>query len=120
MQIHIDTSQPLTDFDKFVLREILGATGEAPPEPEKKAPGTRTRKKAESAPETPPEPAETPVLDEDLLEQAIARATQLIRVEKKGAQVKAVLDEIGVEKVTKIDSTEKVQAFLVGLDKAGL
>lgn len=105
MQITIDTSLPLNDNERQVLRLLLGETSPAASEP---AAGTQ-------APATDEKPSEaTPVVSPDLLEQAVARGTELVRA-KKGAVLKKALAKIGAEKITAIDNDEDLRAFLAEL-----
>jgi len=129
MLITVDTSQPLSDLDRQVLQAVLAdtwpPTKEAPakaaPEaeepaekPAKKAPARRTRKTApdpepspESAPSAPSaESADEP--DEDAgptKEDALAAATKLLG-EGRMADVKGVLSNFGVKKVSDLKPSQ--------------
>lgn len=125
-QIILTLELPLSEGDKNILRSLAGdaqaspSPTEAPPAAEKPA---RARKaapaaeKAEKAPEEPtettPDGAEGPT--EELLDEAIARATHLIRKEKRGAEVKEALTKVGVEKVTHLTDDETIRRFLDAL-----
>lgn len=50
-----------------------------------------------------------------LLDEAISRATHLIRKEKRGAEVKQALTKVGVEKVTHLTDDETIRRFLDAL-----
>lgn len=72
------------------------------------------------APEEDERPSETPSVDAEeptvaLLDEAISRATHLIRKEKRGAEVKEALSKVGVEKVTHLTDDETIRRFLDAL-----
>lgn len=118
MRIEIDTSHPLSDADHRVLRALLP---DAPPAPPVGSPAnqeavadTDTPEKPRRAPrakkETAPE-AEENEIDQELLNKAIARATELLK-NKESALVKKALAAAGVERVSNLDSNEKIRKVL--------
>jgi hypothetical protein len=118
MQITIDTSN-LSELDKSMLAFLAGGdeTEEEPEEPAAPAPKTRSPK-AQPAPE--PEPEDEDLLggsdDSPTLEQAVARATQVVS-EGGTATVKAALASVGAKKVSEL-SADKVADFMAALDAA--
>lgn len=111
MHIAFNTDE-LSEMDLRVLRAVLGDDAPTPaPEKAQESPSPATKKAA--APKTPRKPAkaaEAPPVDEEtpsepqeeqdgpdeaLLAEAVERATHLIRVEKRGAEVKAALEKVG-------------------------
>lgn len=128
MQITITIETPLSDGDRAILHTLAGDALDVPvqatakkatPKASKATEGTKAPEQDEKPSETPPEVSETgdeeSGVDQELLDKAIKRATHLIRVEKRQAEVKAALTEVGVEKVTHLDDNAKIQAFLDSL-----
>ncbi len=121
-QIILTLELPLSEGDKNILRSLAGdaqaspSPTEAPPAAEKPARARKAAPAAEKAEEptekAPEEPTET---TEELLDEAIARATHLIRKEKRGAEVKEALTKVGVEKVTHLTDDETIRRFLDAL-----
>lgn len=111
MNITIDTSQPLTDTEKAILRILLGedsgvTINQTITETPKPAPKTRAKPKAEPAEETP---EETKVLTvEDVAKLAQSKMTSGHR-----EQVKAALDEVGVTKVRELEGTQIEQFYKI-------
>lgn len=113
MQItmHIDTATPR---DLEFLRAILNVASPSVSEP---AGGTEARPHSARISEAVREPAEAPSepaggpVDSDLLAEAVKKGTALIKA-KKGAKVRAALDDLGVEKITLLDNDDDVRAFL--------
>lgn len=124
-QIILTLELPLSEGDKNILRSLAGdaqaspSPTEAPPAAEKPARARKAVPAAEKAPEEPtetiPVPEETEGPTEELLDEAIARATHLIRKEKRGAEVKEALTKVGVEKVTHLTDDETIRRFLDAL-----
>lgn len=142
MHIQINTAE-LTDADRAVLLALAGVTEtpsgvllaeEAKPEtPKKRAPrkpkltDAEREEKVEEAlnkgvdeaiekhsdePAPVPEPEGEKVDPKELINDAAERAVKLIRAGKRD-KVKAILDGLGLEKVTALkDSPEQVQPFL--------
>ena len=116
MQITIDTAQPLSETDLAVLALL---TGEQPvaqeqdetPAPAKKAPAKKAPAKKAAAKKAPaPEPEDDEEGDGPTLEDAVARAQELVG-EKRTDEVKAAIAEIGVERVSKLRG-EQIAQFL--------
>lgn len=148
MHIQINTADELTDTDRAILLALAGVTEtpsgvilaeEAKPEtPKKRAPrkprltDAEREEKVEEAlnrgvdeavekhPDEPtpaPEPEEPKVDPKELINDAAERAVKLIRSGKRD-EVKAILDGMGLEKVTALkDSPELVQPFLDSISK---
>ena len=127
-QIILTLELPLSEGDKNILRSLAGdaqaspspteapLAAEKPARARKAAPAAEKSKKAPEEPtETTPEPEETEGPTEELLDEAIARATHLIRKEKRGAEVKEALTKVGVEKVTHLTDDETIRRFLDAL-----
>lgn len=143
MHIQINTADELTEQDRAILLALAGVTEtpsgvllaeEAKPEtPKKRAPrkprltDAEREEKVEEAlnkgvdeaiekhsdePAPAPEPEEPKVDPKELINDAAERAVKLIRSGKRD-EVKAILDRLGLEKVTALkDSPEQVQPFL--------
>jgi len=92
--------------------EVKEATSEATEGPAG-APAPEEDEKASEGHSLASEDTEGP--DEALLDEAIARATHLIRKEKRGAEVKEALSRVGVEKVTHLTDDKTIQSFLDAL-----
>lgn len=144
MHIQINTADELTAQDRAILLALAGVTEthsgvllaeEAKPEtPKKRAP--RKPKTVEQPTEgaldeavdeaiekhsdeavPAPEPEEPKVDPKELINDAAERAVKLIRAGKRD-EVKAILDGMGLEKVTALkDSPELVQPFLDSISK---
>lgn len=115
-------TEAVSPKDAELLRVIAGLAGphtefkETASEATEKSGGAPAPEEDEKAQETPssqPEGTEGP--DEALLDEAIARATHLIRKEKRGAEVKEALSKVGVEKVTHLTDDETIRRFLDAL-----
>lgn len=117
MQITINT-EDISPKDAELLRVIAGlaefkeTASEATEQPGG-APAPEEDEKAQETPSLQPEDTEGP--DEALLDEAISRATHLIRKEKRGAEVKEALSKVGVEKVTHLTDDETIRRFLDAL-----
>ena len=115
MQITIDTAQPLSETDLAVLALL---TGEQPvaqeqdetPAPAKKAAAKKAPAKKAAAKKPAPEPEDDEEGDGPTLEDAVARAQELVG-EKRTDEVKAAIAEIGVERVSKLRG-EQIAQFL--------
>lgn len=109
MQITIDSST-ITPEEYRALGIMLnvldadeGGTDEAPARPAKKAPAKKAPAKRAAAKPAPEADEDDEAEDEDgpTLEDAVARAQELVG-EKRTAEVKAAIAEIGVERVSKL------------------
>lgn len=145
MHIQINTADELTAQDRAILLALAGVTEtssgvllaeEAKPEtPKKRAPRKpktveqptegaldeavdEAIEKHSDEPAPVPEPEEEPKVDpKELINDAAERAVKLIRAGKRD-EVKAILDGMGLEKVTALkDSPELVQPFLDSISK---
>ena len=133
MQITIDTNEELTELDQQILmmvlggEVVLGAVEEAEPEPEpvkpaaKKAAAKKAAPKPEPAAEEPveededligeDEPAEEDDLsDEDLLELAVKRATEMV-ASGEAAKVREALDAAGASRVRELNTDNVREIF---------
>lgn len=134
MHIQINTADELTDTDRAILLALVGVT-ETPSgvlmaeeaKPKKRAArkpkvtdGEIDKAEADAAKvakhneeiEKPAESEEPKVDPKELINDAAERAVKLIRAGKRD-EVKAILDGLGLEKVTALkDSPEQVQPFL--------
>lgn len=123
MIITIDTTAgPLSDADKAALRALVGDTsGVEVVKADRKAEqveATKEAKKAvvkKAAPAPDPEPEAATEGGEDPLEDAVARATELVK-EGKTPLVKKALAEVGVKRVSQL-SVEHAEDFLAALDE---
>lgn len=109
MQIVIDTTNPLSDTDRRILRLLLGSPG-----PSEEAAGPEARTDTEKPSETPSEAGDPTGTDSELLDEAIKKATDLIK-DKQGDRVRAALEAAGVKKVTHLDNDEALRTFLDAL-----
>lgn len=123
MHITLDIeTEALGPKDAELLRAIADLAG-AHTEPKETISEATEDRAGAPAPEKDEKPQETPsVASEgtegptaDLLDEAIARATHLIRKEKRGAEVKEALTKVGVEKVTHLTDDETIRRFLDAL-----
>lgn len=126
MQIIIDTSQPISSTDADTLRLLLdrlGATVGSPSNGDGVAgtdapPKTRARRKAKETPEEPaPEHEVADALDQELLDQAITKATELLK-RKESALVKAALAKAGVQRVSHLNTNEQIRTVLDHFEEA--
>lgn len=109
MQITLDTDQ-LSEKDLNVLRALVGDSSPASAaQPAKKA--AAPAKKAAAAPEPEETPAETS--GEPTMEDAVARATELVS-SGKATEVKAALDACGADRVSNLPG-DKIGDFLAAL-----
>jgi hypothetical protein len=114
MFITIDTAN-LSDTDRELLRGLLG--DDAPSDPPAASPSNQEEPTGASTPEQPArktrvkKEAAPEELDKDLLDKAIARATELLKA-KETALVKKALAAAGVERVSHLDSNEKIRIVL--------
>lgn len=113
MNITIQIDGELTDADKAILRAIAGdapvapgampSIGEAEPvvqdKPAPKKPGPKPKPKP--AKEEAPEPEKDEETESSVVEQAVARAAELLQSGGVN-QVKEVLAEIGVSRVSQL------------------
>lgn len=118
MELVIDTSKPFSEIDLEIIAVLLDnlpeATG-APTEPPEPSSGTSAPASAPRPSETPREAQETPSgPDQALLDQAIRRATGLIKADR-GGEVKTALDKTGKAKVTELKDDESLRTFLAEL-----
>lgn len=138
MQITIDTNEELSDLDQQILALVLGEEIPEPePEPEPAKKTTAAAKKAAPAAKkaaAKPEPAaEDPVddddliggdddagdseiddmSDEDLLELAVKRATEMV-AGGEAAKVREALDAAGASRVRELN-TDNVREFFKAL-----
>lgn len=117
MQITV-TFDPSTELDNVqdILDQLKGEGADTPaPAPAAKAPAAK--KTAAKAPAKKAAPAPEPEAEEDededapTLEDAIARAQELVG-EKRTDEVKAAVKEIGVERVSKLKGRAQIERFL--------
>lgn len=116
MQITIDTSVPLSDFDKALISTLLGTPGNTivtepartPAKPAPKAPA-----KPAPEPEVVEEPEEDLIGGELTVQDAVDAATTLVNSGQQ-AKVKAALKAIGADRVSNIP-TSKVADFIATL-----
>ena len=138
MRISIDTNEDLTELDQQILmmvlggEVVLGAVEDTEPEPEPEPPAKPAAKKAAAKKAAPkPEPAaEEPVeededliggeddeyddvSDEDLLELAVKRATEMV-ASGEAAKVREALDAAGASRVRELN-TDNVREFFKAL-----
>jgi hypothetical protein len=108
--ITINTEAPLTDLEQALLRVLLdeAPAAKATPAPAKKA----AAPKPTAVPD--PEPEEDLVGGGATLEDAVAKATELVAAGKTAA-VKAALAAAGAKRVSEL-SGAKIQVFLDALD----
>lgn len=141
MQLTIDTNEELTERDQQILMMLMGgevilsAVEEAEPEPTKSA-AKKTAAPAKKAAAKKPEPepaAEEPVeddedligddeagedeyddvSDEDLLDLAVKKATEMV-ASGEAAQVRTALDAAGASRVRELN-TDNVREFFKAL-----
>lgn len=115
-------TETISPRDAELLRTIAGLAGphteatetisEAAEQPGG-VPAPEEDEKAQETPSSQPEGTEEPAAA--LLDEAISRATHLIRKEKRGAEVKQALSKVGVEKVTHLTDDETIRRFLDAL-----
>lgn len=110
MILTIDTSLPLNNLEYRLLQALLAVSDSRG--------GTQAPAPDPSPSEAPSLAAETPSEssgpDPELLEEAIKRATKLIKA-SKGDDVRAALSKAGVSKVTQLTNDETLRAFLADL-----
>lgn len=118
MQIHIDTSEPLSDTDKQVLAVL---TGKEATTPAAKVNTVAAKPAAKPAPEKDVEPDPEPEPDADAdagdgvsLEDARALASKMVS-NGEAAKVKAALTSVGAKKISEVDD-DSVQAFYDALN----
>jgi hypothetical protein len=135
MQIQIDTND-LSDQDRKILALLAGnletvsesARKASTPAPQAKAKAAKAPKvepkKSKAEPEEPEEPEESEESEESdeseeseddapTVDDAIALATEMVS-NGKAKRVKAVLSELGVDRVSKLKG-EQVAAFIEGV-----
>lgn len=104
LQVIAGLAGPRTEFKETISEATEEAAGaDIPGEDEK----------VQETPSSQPEDTEGPT--DTLLDEAISRATHLIRKEKRGAEVKEALSKVGVEKVTHLNDDETIRRFLDAL-----
>ena len=115
-------TETISSRDAELLRAIAGLAGphaeatETISEAMEQPGGVPAPEEDEKAPETISEASgSTEEPSASLLDEAISRATHLIRKEKRGAEVKAALTKVGVEKVTHLTDDETIRRFLDAL-----
>jgi hypothetical protein len=142
MQITIDTNEELTELDQHILQMVLGGevilgeVAETEPEPEppaKKAAAPAKKAAAKKAAPKPEPAAEEPVeedddligddeagddeyddvSDEDLLELAVKKATEMV-AGGEAAKVREALDAAGASRVRELN-TDNVREFFKAL-----
>lgn len=108
MQIVIETSMPLNETERKVLRLLLGEE-EASPEPVKKAPAKKTAPKKEA-------PAKAETADPGALDKARDLATKMVATGRK-SEAKQALTEVGARRVGELTARQAVQFLsLLGED----
>lgn len=107
MQITFDPTNPEECAAVADVLEALGnGAAEATPAPAKRAPAKKAAPAKRAAAKPDPEPEE----DGPTLEDAVARAQELVG-EKRTDEVKAAIAEIGVERVSKLKG-DQIATFL--------
>lgn len=111
MQINIEFD-PATELDDVQgILDSLRGEGTPAPAPAAKAPAKKaTPAKKTAAAKPAPEPEEEETEDGPTLEDAVARAQELVG-EKRTDEVKAAIKEIGVERVSKLKGAQ-IATFL--------
>lgn len=117
MRITLDIeTEAISPKDAELLRVIAGLATETISEATERPGGVPAPEEERKPSETTSEASEgTEEPTAALLDEAISRATHLIRKEKRGAEVKQALSEVGVEKVTHLTDDETIRRFLDAL-----
>ena len=116
MILTIDTSTPLRDLDREILRGLLGENTQPAATPAPAAEPTPEPKKAAAKKTKATEPkAETPT-DGPSLQDAVDAAAKLVSAGKT-AEVRAALNAVGARRVSEV-AADSVQAFLDALTAA--
>lgn len=104
------------DLHYQVLQTLAGRT-EAPSAASDKTSGTRARPKTEKPSEAPLEASEAPSLDQEALDQAVRKATAMLKEDKQANSpiIREALAQAGVAKVTMLSTDAQVQAFMKAL-----
>lgn len=115
MIITIDTQNPLTEVERRVLSTLMDGSADFPTQSErqaaaKKAPAKKAAAKAEPEPEEPDDDVLGGPSEEDLMEQAVAKATELVSNDEAD-KVRAALKVAGAKRVSELKG-DAIQTFL--------
>jgi hypothetical protein len=120
IKIEVDTREPLSDQDKAVLLALTGQAGaatptaDAPPAAAKKAAPAKKAAAKKAAPAQGAPPAAQDDAQEDLRDQAVARASELLQAGHRD-RVMAALKDAGAGRVSEVDA-DALPAFIEALE----